>query len=425
MPASRSRLKTASLGIGAAVAAGLLTACAENTGNGGGGGGEGIDFGATKEEYAEALADVDPITITAQSPSPKGSLTGAKFEGYMQAVEEWSDGKISFDIAYSNAIAPPQEIDNALNDGRLDLGSVVPAYEREEFPASAHLAEATFAGGQGAFLGLLESNAWWMDVGYATDEIFEEFEEAGATVLVPAFNSGLIALNCGGPVDSLDDFAGLQVITGTATQADTLGQLGASGVSMAYPEIYEALQRGVADCSMNSLLVSVLGGFTDLTPHAIIDSGAGFGSGPGTWAFSTAAWESYPLVVQQLLFDRIDAFIESNLESVWQTISEAVGAMQDAGGGITEYPAEVRDAIAEINEARMESLRDTDAVADGDAWIDDLNASIESWDDTLVELYGEEIAYDDFPAEWSPGETDLQPYIDAIFDEVLLDHRPS
>lgn len=413
-------------GAGAGVLAlATLAACAEE-GSGPQAKGDGIEFGATKEEYAAAFEDVEPITIRAQSPSPKGSLTGAKFEGYMQAVEEWSDGKITFDIAYSNAVAPPTEVDDALNDGRLDMGSVVATYEPQEYPAAALFAEVTFAGSQGAFVGLMESNSWWLDVGYQTPEMFEELADNGVKLLQPAFNSGLIALNCAEPITSLDDFDGAQIINGTAAQGTVLKSLGATPVSMAYPEIYESLQRGVADCSMNSLLVSQLGGFVSEVPHATIDSGAGFGSGPGGLAFSQAAWDSYPLVVQQLLFDRLDAFMVSNFESVWQVISEVTTAYSEAGGGVSEYDEEARQAIAERNAERLEELRGSDAVADADAFIDTVESSIDKWHGVITDDLGyEEVAYDDFAAYYEGNEIDLQPLVDAIFEEILLPHRPS
>jgi TRAP-type C4-dicarboxylate transport system substrate-binding protein len=411
----------------ALVASVVLSACADPADAGGrSGGGEGVEFGATKEEYAKALADIDPVVIHAQSPSPKGALTGRKFEDYMKAVEEWSDGKITFDIAYSNAVAQPTEIDDALADGRLDLGSVLPAYEPQEYPAGAALSAATFAGDQGAYLGLMESNTWWLDVGYHTPQMFDELADAGVTLLFPAFNSGLITMMCSEPRRSVADFKGQQVIVGTEAQSTAVKNLGASPVSLPYPEIFESLQRGVADCTMNSLLVAELGGFLDLVPNVVVDSGAGFGSGAGAWAFSTEAWESYPLVVRQLLFDRLDAFMVANYESVWETISSAVGKIKSAGGEITEYADDARANIAATNSSMLDELRGNAAVGDGDAWVDYLEKSIDKWHQEIPELgFGKEVSYEDFPDFYQPSKVDLKPLVDAVFKDVLLEHRPA
>lgn len=425
IPARHGRRSTVLLGLVGLVAA--MSGCAEPGERGGASaGGDGVEYGASKEDYRAALEDVEPIVIHAQSPSPKGSLTGRKFEGYMEAVTDWSGGKITFDIAYSNAVAPPGEIDDALADGRLDLGSVLPAYEPQEYPAGAALSSATFAGDQGAYLGLLETNTWWLDVGYRTRQMFDELADNGATLLVPAFNSGVITMMCSEPRRGLADLKGVQVIIGTEAQGRAMENLGAAPVSMAYTEIFESLERGVADCTTNSLLVAELGGFLEAVPHVTVDSGAGFGSGAGGWAFSTEAWESYPLVVQQLLFDRLDAFMVSNFESVWETISSAVGKIHAAGGEVESFEADARQNIAGTNKAMLDELRGNDAVGDGEQWVSNVEQTIVKWHKKIPELgYGEEVAYNDFPDFYQPGKVDLQPLVDAVFEEILLPHRPS
>ncbi len=79
-------------------------------------------------------------------------------------MEEWSDGKITFDIAYSDAIAKSTEIDNAIVDGRLDIGQVLAVYEPKEFPATSALLDASVLSDQSVVTGVLQSNAWPADV---------------------------------------------------------------------------------------------------------------------------------------------------------------------------------------------------------------------------------------------------------------------
>jgi TRAP-type C4-dicarboxylate transport system substrate-binding protein len=417
--------------LAAVVCAGLLSvplaACTSGGGGSSGGSGEGVAYGATKEQYKQALADIDPITIKAQSPSPKGSVTGAKFEGYMKAVEEWADGKIKFDIAYSNAVAPPLEVDNALADGRLDLGSVVPSFEPQEYPANAAFGSATQQGPNGAFLGALISNTWWLDVGYNTPQMFKEAEDHGFRIIQPAFNSGLITLMCAQPRRSLADLKGQTIIVGNQAQSKAVQSFGGSPVSMAYPEIFEALQRGVAKCSLNSLLVADLGGFTKAVPHVTVDPQAGFGSGAGAWAFSKQAWEGYPLVVKQLLFDRLDAFMISNFESIWQTIAKVMGDAKSAGGTVSEFAADAEQNIAATNKQIVDSLRTNKALGDGNAWVSYMESAITKWQTKITQdlKYGDEIPYDKFPDFYKPGQTQLQPLVDAVFKEILSKHRPS
>jgi TRAP-type C4-dicarboxylate transport system substrate-binding protein len=406
-----------------------LTGCAEEATDSSSGGGSttaGVEYGATKEQWQKALADITPITIKAQSPSPQGAVTGAKFEGYMDAVEEWSGGKITFDVAFANAVAPPLEVDNALADGRLDLGSVVPSFEPQEYPANAAFGAATQQGPNGPFAGTLIANTWWLDVAYNTPEMFQEGEDHGFHIIQPAFNSGLITLMCAEPKTSLADLKGSTVIVGNQSQAKAVENFGGSPVSMAYPEIFEALQRGVADCSLNSLLVAELGGFTSEVPNVVSDPDAGFGSGAGAWAFSSAAWESYPLEVQQLLFDKLDAFMVSNFESIWTTIEGVVDDATAANGSFSEFDDDAQKNVQATNKTILDGLRTNPALSDGEGFVDNVQSAVDKWTTTITEDLGyEEVPYEKFSDFYSPGEVDLDALTKTVFEEILLEHRPS
>lgn len=169
----------------------IAAGCAEDRGSGGsGGGGPSVDYGASKEEYAAALADMEPVTLTLQSTAPKGAATGRRFEEYAAAVEEWSDGKITFEIVFSNAIAPANEVDDALADGRLDIGSVMPSLEPAEFPANNVMWDVSFVGRQTPVDGLLQWHGAILETAAQEDALYEEFEARGMKLLLPAFHSG-------------------------------------------------------------------------------------------------------------------------------------------------------------------------------------------------------------------------------------------
>ena len=195
----------------AVVAALALAGCAETSaGTGGNGGGEGVEYGAGKADFQAAFKDVEPIKLTTQSPAPKGSITGKNVEDYLNAVTDWSGGKITFDVQYANAVAPPAETDDALVDGRLDLAQVLPIYEPSEYPANAALVEATFVSDQSAVAGTLQSNAWPNEVAFDTPEILQEYGDKGIKLMVPQYNSGVNVLFCAEPRRDLESLQGMQ-----------------------------------------------------------------------------------------------------------------------------------------------------------------------------------------------------------------------
>lgn len=410
------------------VGAAALAGCAESGGAEGSGGGEGIEADASMEDYQAAFEDVDEITLLTQTPAPKGSATGLPQEEYYAAVEEWSGGKIKFDVAYSNAVAEVTESDEALTDGRLDIASVLPIYDPSEYPANTALIEAGFISDQSAVEGVFSSNAWPNEVAFATDEIMAEFDDHGMVPMVPVYNSGSQGLFCSEERADLDTLDGVSVSSSGTAQTKEIEALGAAATSIAYTELFESLQRGVVDCAAATPTVGVLGGFLDEAPYGVIDPEAGFALAPGALAFSKTTWESLPLVAQQLLWDRLDVFVEANiLSKIFPNNAEAVSTVLDAGGQIREFEPDARAALQEANQNLLDEIGGTEAIADGEAFVSTMETTNEEWQALVAELGFDEVDYEGFPDWWEANKDsiDLGAYSEQFHERILAEHRPS
>ncbi|MGN5236756.1 C4-dicarboxylate ABC transporter substrate-binding protein [Rhodococcus sp. SJ-3] len=422
--------RTKSLGgsaVALALASVLVAGCAESaSAGGGGGGGDGIEYGATKDDYVAAFENVDPIQLYTQSPAPKGSATGVPVEKYLDRITEWSGGKITFDVAYSNAVAPPAEIDNALIDGRLDLGHVIPQYEPSEYPATSALIDSSFVSLQTPVLGPLQSNAWANEVAFETPELIAEYEDKGLKLLLPAYNSGSNGLFCATERRDLAATKGAQVTASGLSINSEVASLGATPVSIAYTELFEALERGIADCSVTSFTVGMLGGFLGQTPQVVIDPDAGVAVGWGGMAMSTGVWEELPLVAQQLIWDSLSVYVESNIEDkILPNTAEGMKEVLAANGTVGPYAEDARNALATENARLLDAQRTNSAFDDGNAFVDRISASTEKWESTLSELGYEDVTYDEFAAWYSPDVLDLEDYSAKVYEEIFLPHRPS
>lgn len=408
------------------VSALALAGCAEESGSASSGGGDGVAPGASMEDYQEAFADVDPIELNAQTPAPQGSATGLPMEKYFEAVTEWSDGKITWNVQYANAVAGPAEADDALLDGRLDFVSILPIYEPADWPANNALIFGGFISDQSAVNGVMSSNAWPNQVAFENDEIMAEFEDKGIVPLLPVYNSGANGLFCSDERTSLDDIKGASVGAGGVAQSAQVDALGGSASSVPYTELFESLQRGVVDCTVSSPTVSVLGGFAGEAPHVVIDPEAGFALAPGTLAMSQTAWDSLPLVAQQLLWDKMDVFVASNIvDKVYANNAEMASVVKEAGGDVTPFEPDARAAMQAANEQLVEDLRATDQVADGDALVDAMLAANEEWQEIVSGLGYEQVEYIDFDTFMETADVDLTEFADAVISEIFDAHRPS
>lgn len=72
---------------------------------------------------------------------------------------------------------------------------------------------------------------------------------------------------CNAEMASLDDLNGLKVRSFTASMSTLLENLGATPVTLSFPEVYPALQRGVASCGVTSPTSSNTGKWPEVTTH--------------------------------------------------------------------------------------------------------------------------------------------------------------
>lgn len=72
---------------------------------------------------------------------------------------------------------------------------------------------------------------------------------------------------CNAEMASLDDLDGLKVRSFTASMSTLLESLGSTPVTLSFPEVYPALQRGVASCGVTSPTSSNTGKWPEVTTH--------------------------------------------------------------------------------------------------------------------------------------------------------------
>src|SRR5699024_9002920 len=102
---TRTPLAVAAIG---ALAALVLSGCGGSSASGtsDGGAGEGFEYGASQEEVNELIEELEPVTLTYQpGTSSQNSPTADNALAFMEAIEERSNGKISFEVAWGQAIA--------------------------------------------------------------------------------------------------------------------------------------------------------------------------------------------------------------------------------------------------------------------------------------------------------------------------------
>ncbi|MCW4355685.1 hypothetical protein ONR57_20470 [Hoyosella sp. YIM 151337] len=412
---------------GAALAALTITAtaCVADGGTAGSADRTGVVAGASKDEYIAAFEDIPPIHLTTQLPTSPGDAQALHIETYAEALNEWSGGKITMEVAYGNSIAPPDQAPQALADGRLDFDYVYAVYEPSRYPAHGALANASFLGDHTPVAGTLEALGGYLEAALATPEIMAETEREGVKLLLPwgaATSSGLM---CTQPRASLAELSGAQVRVGGAAFARQAEALGMSPVSLPYSEIYQALQRGTIDCELQALWTRYIVGTVPLAPNYTIDSDVGFARLFYGLGFGKAKWDSLPLVAQQLIYDRLDVYIEVMLrEGIWNTTIGAAELIDENGGTYSSFSPDVAAALTEVNAQMLGEARRS-PVLDGDALVSSLEDALQRWRGVVAELGYPGVSDAEFLDWYTSSEIDLEPFMDRLREDVLSQHRPS
>ena len=177
---------------------------------------------------------------------------------------------------------------------------------------------------------------------------------------------------------------------------------------------------------MSSLTVGVLGGFIETAPHITVDPEAGFALAPGGMAVNQSVWDSLPLAAQQLMWDRLDVFLTSNIEGkIWPNTVAAVKEAKAAGGSFGPFDPAAKSAIQGANDELLDKLAGTDAIADPAAFVASVEDSAKTWRAAVDELgISGEASYEEFDTWYSDGKVDAAAYVEKLYEEVFLPHRP-
>ena len=416
--------KFAKLSAGAAAVALVLAGCGSDTDEQESSGDDtGFEYGASQEEVNEIVEDLEPLTITFQpSAASQNSVMAPAGTVFKEIVEERSNGKITVDIVWGQAIAGYDEVHDALADGRLDVAYTLPVYQPDEFPALNDLGTAMAGLSSSPFLGELVSNAVGNEIGWQNENLLQSYEDKGLTPLTALAASGGYYTVCSNPIQSVDDWNGVQVRMASTAQSAQVSELGGTPVSLEYAETFEALQRGTVDCTLGQLVPSAEGGIFEVAPELGYTTDHSFSRAPGAY-LAGSSFQDMPLAYQQIIFDSNRFASAGGMEAVIGGNADAVAQAKAAGGDVLAFDEEIQEQIGSYAEELTEQ-----AVQNGQ--IDEDIVSIiqeyeERWTAKLEELgYTDEGSTEDFD-EWYDQDTDFMDYAIATYeDSEAMNFRP-
>jgi TRAP-type C4-dicarboxylate transport system substrate-binding protein len=197
-----------------------------------------LAFGALS---AGAQADtLKWITFKPQNANDAQSITT---QWMVDEFKKRTGGKHEFQVFWGGSVAKAKEIPDALSGGAGDIGDIITPYFPDKFPLNNAV---------GFFIPQPKST---IEVGLLMERWHTEYPQYDEELkkynlktigFRPLGNYGII---CTKPIKSLADFKGKRIRTYGFAYPALVEALGGTPVSMSSSDGYEALQRGILDCS--------------------------------------------------------------------------------------------------------------------------------------------------------------------------------
>ncbi len=175
------------------------------------------------------------LTISSWAP-PTHGINALMWPRLIEKIEKATDGRVTAEIKYK--LAPPPAQFDLVQDGAADLTWIFHGYNPGRFVATKMIELPGYEGNAEA-----ASVAYWK----AHEKFFKGADEHKGVMLVALHTHGPGQLQTSKDVKSLADVKGLKLRLGGGVSGDVGTALGATGIRVPAPKVYETLASKAAD----------------------------------------------------------------------------------------------------------------------------------------------------------------------------------
>ena len=251
----------------------------------------GISFGALQVKAAEFN-----LTISSWAP-PSHGMNAMMWPKFIKMMEDATDGRVSAEIKYR--LAPPPAQYDLIQDGVADFSWIFHGYNPGRFTMTKMIELPGYTGNAEA-----ASLAYW----HAHEQFFAPADEHEGIRLVALMTHGPGQLHSNQEVSTLADISGLKLRIGGGVSGDAGAALGATGIRVPAPKVYETLASNAADGVMMPMEGSKSFKLTEVAKN-MYEMPGGFYRG------------SFAIIMNQEKFNSLPADVQEQLNGVFGEIT--------------------------------------------------------------------------------------------------------
>jgi TRAP-type C4-dicarboxylate transport system substrate-binding protein len=237
---------------------------------------------------SSGVAAEKPINLKFSAFYSEATAAGPLTKEFCRRLEDASEGKVKINIYWAGALGPcPQQFD-LVRGGVADLALHYPLFTASRFPLSLFIEMPFIA-----------------DNGVSTTKVFQEMLKQGLVTnefkevkLVSALGYPPLHMFSNKELTKVEDFEGIRTWSGQGPiLAQTWACVGATGVSLIWPEIYMGLERGTIDC-----FLTTWGSATGLKTYQVVKHPTEIGFMGGfltTLIMNKEKWDKIPPDIQK------------------------------------------------------------------------------------------------------------------------------
>ncbi|WP_170440433.1 TRAP transporter substrate-binding protein [Ruegeria arenilitoris] len=297
------------------------------------------------------------LTISSWAP-PTHGINAKMWPKFVEMIEEATDGKVTAELKLG--IAPPPAQMDLIMDGAADASIIFHGYQPGRFVTTKLIELPGYEGSAEA-----ASVAYWR----AYDKYLKAADEHRGVKVIALHTHGPAQLHTSSPVTSMDQISGLKVRIPGGVGGDVGTALGATGIQVPAPKVYETLASKAADGVVMPFESRKGFKLTEVAPN-VYEMPGGLYRGSFAFIMNEDTFADLPEDIQKALEENVFGEpLSREIGKIWDEI-DAIGreaTQSTEGNAIHEAAAEDMEkfstiaedvrakVIAEVNEAGVDA----------------------------------------------------------------------
>lgn len=345
---------------------------------------------ATMAAAATAVQAETKLTYGSYLPAPH-LVHKHGLEPMFMELEKATNGSLKFELFSGGAMGGGKAMLQIVRDRVTDSSIIVDAYVKRDVPASAAIAELAVVGEDNRVMAGAVNELQLLDCKQCAKE-----QKRNRYKALAYYSTSPYRLMCTSEVGTLAQLEGKKA-RATAAFGVMMAKLGATPVSITSSEIYEAMQRGQADCTVGSPAWLTSYSLKDVV-KSILDVPLGTYHGALVYNMNLKTWNSLSGEERTAIIKAMPGLVSRVVHAYVDEGNDAIEAAKSGNGVVLTKPG--ADLLAKLKEhragekERVIAKATEDGVDDADELIGKFLNLIKKWEGIVAEIGDDPAAYE-------------------------------